>query len=294
MFHLAPHSTLNTSTVSLSSTSIVLLSASSPDLLSTHPFIHREDPRQDGTSEEFHSSTGYDPNRIELNRILVNPQNQMTDGPDDIEKFGVKPLSYSQSLSHLSLRFGRKQCDAAPTRTLKKSNYVRCWLHNRKDGNERKNEGQARACHSERESLMIQSSWNREVSGRLDAECVQKREAIAQRTQAYHSRRESLMTSSSRDLEVSGKLDAVFSCHSESSQHTFSERDRCNESGNRFESSVRSVFRFADPANVGKYFLMETRIICLIEQGLNLCSRNIKWDLLTLVSMSSSNPSRIF
>ena len=49
----------------------------------------------------------------------------------------------------------------------------------------------------ERESLMIHSSRNPEVSGKLDAECVQKREANAQRTQAYHSRRESLMASSS-------------------------------------------------------------------------------------------------
>ena len=62
---------------------------------------------------------------------------------------------------------------------------------------------------------MIHSSRNPEVSGKLDAECVRKREANAQRTQAYHSRRESLMTNSSRDLEVSGKADAVFSCHSE-------------------------------------------------------------------------------
>ena len=40
MFHLAPHSTPNTSTSSLSPTSHVLLSSSSPnpDLLSTHPF----------------------------------------------------------------------------------------------------------------------------------------------------------------------------------------------------------------------------------------------------------------
>ena len=59
LFHLAPHSTLNTSTSSLSLTSPVLLSSSSPnrDLLSTHPLIHNEDPRQDGTSTEFHSST---------------------------------------------------------------------------------------------------------------------------------------------------------------------------------------------------------------------------------------------
>ena len=48
------------------------------------------------------------------------------------------------------------------------------------------------------------------------------------------------------------ELDAVFSRHSESSQNTFSERDRSNEPGNRFESSVHSVFRFADRANVGK------------------------------------------
>ena len=83
---------------------------------------------------------------------------------------------------------------------------------------------------------MVQSSRNLEVSGKPDAECVQKREANAQRTQAYHSRRESLMVSSSRELEVSGKLDAMFSCHSESSQNRFSERDRSNEPGNRFES----------------------------------------------------------
>ena len=132
------------------------------------------------------------------------------------------------------------------------------------------NEGQARAYHSERESLMIHSSRNREVSGKLDAECVQKREANAQRAQACHSRRESSMTNSSRDLEVSGKPDAVFSCLSESSQNTFSERDRSNERRNRFESSVHYVFGFADPANVGNHFLMETRITCLIKQGLNL------------------------
>ena len=63
------------------------------------------------------------------------------------------------------------------------------------------------------------------------------------------------MTSSSRDLEDSGKLDAAFSCHSELSQNTFSERYRSNEPGNRFESSVHSVFNFAHPANVSKSLL---------------------------------------
>ena len=77
------------------------------------------------------------------------------------------------------------------------------------------------------------------------------------------------MTSSSRDLEVSVTLDAVFSCHSDSSQNMFSERDRSNELGNRFESSVNSDFRFADPPHFGKSLL----------DGLNLRSRNIKLDL---------------
>ena len=99
---------------------------------------------------------------------------------------------------------------------------------------------------------MIKSSQNLEVSGKPNAECVQKQEEHAQRTQAYHSKQESLMTSSSRDLAVSTKPDAVFSCHSESSQNTFSKRDRSNELGNHFESSVHSVFRFAEPANVGE------------------------------------------
>ena len=63
------------------------------------------------------------------------------------------------------------------------------------------------------------------------------------------------MSRSSRDLEVSGKPDAMFSCRSESSQNTFSERDRSNESGNRFECSVHSVLKFADRANVEKSLL---------------------------------------
>ena len=54
------------------------------------------------------------------------------------------------------------------------------------------NEGQARAYHPERESLMIHSSRNPAVSGEPGAECVQKPEASAQRTQADHSRREKL------------------------------------------------------------------------------------------------------
>ena len=94
-----PHSTLNTSTSSLPPTSPVLLSSSTPnpDLLSTHPFIH---------------CTGYEPKRIELNRILVNPQNHFFDDQDDIEEIGVNPLSYSQSLIHSA--YDSAQSNATP------------------------------------------------------------------------------------------------------------------------------------------------------------------------------------
>ena len=40
---------------------------------------------------------------------------------------------------------------------------------------------------------------------------------------------------------------------------------------------------------LGNLFLMETRIMCLIKQGPNLWSRNIKWDLLTVVLKNFSN-----
>ena len=284
MCRLAPHSTLNTSTSSLSPTSLVLLSSSSPnpDLLSTHPPIHCEDPRQDGTSTEYPSSTGYQPKRIELNRILVNPQNQIIDDQDDIEEIGVKPLTYSKSLIHSA--YDSAQGIATSPDSDLDDEQLRKMLASPLDRREREeNEGQARAYHSERESLTIHSSRNPEVSGKPDAECVQKREANAQRTQAYHSRRESLMKSSSRDFDVSGKPDAVFSCHSESSQNTFSERDRSNEPENRFGCRVHSVFRFADPANIGK------SLPDGIKQGLNLWSRNTKWNLLTLASVNFSS-----
>ena len=119
------HATLSTSSPCLSSTSLVLLSSSSPnpDLLSTYPVIHCEDPRQDGISTEDASSTAtassrtrsrYEPKRIELNKNLDNLQNQKIDDQDDMEDIGVEKMSYSQSLVHsLSLRFGRKHCDAA-------------------------------------------------------------------------------------------------------------------------------------------------------------------------------------
>ena len=158
-----------------------------------------------------------------------------------LKKLSVKRLSCSQSLVHSA-------CDTAESiatlpdwdledEQLRKMLASPLYIREREE-----NGGQARAYHSERECLMVQSSRNPEVSGKPDAECVLRREAHAQRTQAYHSRRESLMASSSRKLQVSRKLGAMFSCHSESSRNTVSERDRRHEPGNGFESSVHSVF----------------------------------------------------
>ena len=59
MDHFAPHLTRNTCTSSLSPTSPVLLSSSTPnpDLLPPTPFAHCKDARQDGSFSEHHSST---------------------------------------------------------------------------------------------------------------------------------------------------------------------------------------------------------------------------------------------
>ena len=95
-------------------------------------------------------------------------------------------------------------------------------------------------------SSLLRESWS---SSRV---CTEARSKCTTNTSLSLKTRKLDDVSSSRDLEISGKPDAMFSCHSESSQNTFSERDRSSESGNRFESRFHSVFRFADPANVGK------------------------------------------
>ena len=50
---------------------------------------------------------------------------------------------------------------------------------------------------------------------------------------------------------MSGKLDAMFSFDSETTLNTLLARNRGNELGNQFESSVHSVFRFIVSSNVG-------------------------------------------
>ena len=230
------HATLSTSSQSLFTSPPVLFSSTSPTpgLLSTHPLIHCEDPRQDGTSVEYQPLTGYEPKRIELNWTLFNLSNQEIVDQDDIEDIGGNPLSCSRSLIHSA--FDSAESIATPPDPDLEDEQFR---------------------------LMLASSLYTEVSGKLWAN--------AQRAQAYHSRRESLMSSSSRDLEASGQLDAVFSCHKESSQNTFHPKE--TEVTNR-ETVSRVVFiPFSELLTRRKFvnlFLMVTRIICLIKQDLNL------------------------
>ena len=61
----------------------------------------------------------------------------------------------------------------------------------------------------------------------------------------------SLMSSSSQEPRASVKPDAKFSLNSEPTLDTFSVRNKSNEPGNQFENSVHSVFKFANPPNVG-------------------------------------------
>ena len=72
---------------------------------------------------------------------------------------------------------------------------------------------------------------------------IQLRGAIAQRTQADHSRREFWLSSSSQESRESGKPYAVFS-------------SRSNEPGNQFENSI---FKFADPSNLGRSLLEDNK-----------------------------------
>ena len=98
--------------------------------------------------------------------------------------------------------------------------------------------------------------------------CVQERGANAERLQAYHSERESLMLISSRDPIVTGKPVSVFSSQSKLNQDTVSERDQFLSKlvdQPLFGSSVRSVFKFANLANVVKSLLNGNKDHLLIQ-----------------------------
>ena len=138
MFHLASHSTLNNSTSSFLFTSPVLLSPSSPRTQTCCPRIQLSTVKIHGRMVLPRNSTPpqfKDPKRIELNRILVSPQNQIIDDQDDIEEIGVKPLSYSQSLTHSAYDSAESIATPPDSET---SDYVRCWPHHCIHGNDRK------------------------------------------------------------------------------------------------------------------------------------------------------------
>ena len=87
----------------------------------------------------------------------------------------VKPLSYSQSL--VNSAYDSAESIATPPDSDLEDEQLRKLLASSLYLREREeNEGQARAYHSERESLMIHSSRNPEVSEKPDAEGVYRSE----------------------------------------------------------------------------------------------------------------------
>ena len=142
---------------------------------------------------------------------------------------------------------------ALQTRILKMENYKECWL-------------QHCVCKVEKTVNPLECHF---APGKLAA-LLQERGASAKRTQA--DRRESLMSSASQEPSAPGKPAALFFSGNE-------------EPGNQFQSSI---FKNADPSNLGRS-LIAMKMICSVRQDLNLWNRNIKLDLLTIVSVSFSN-----
>ena len=91
-----------------------------------------------------------------LNRILVKPLNQIIDDQDDREEIGVKPLFYSQSAYDSAGSIATPPDSDLEDEQLRKMLASPLYIQQR-------DEGQTRASHSERESLMVQSSRNPEV-----------------------------------------------------------------------------------------------------------------------------------
>ena len=144
--------------------------------------------------------SGYEPRRIELLRKLLSNRCLIHSACDSAESIATSP---DLDLEDKQLRKMRP----SPLKIQEREEH----------------EGQTRACHSERESLMINSSQNPKVSGKPDAKCVQKREA---NEHLLITQTRKLETSFSRDPEVSGKPDAVFSRQNESRQNTFRKRQK--------------------------------------------------------------------
>ena len=212
MFHFAPHSV---EFVDLSDSRLVVHASIYPRKIHGRMALPRNSTLPQVMSPKGSSSTG----------PCFNLSNQRFDCHDGIEEIGVKPLSYSQSLIHSTIR--QRALQRHWTRTSKTNKYVRCWLHH---------------CIPKYQGNLMQKVYRSEKQ-------------MHNEHKACHSRRETLMTSSSRDLKVSGKPDAVLSCHTELGPNTFSERNQRNEPGNRFENSVHSVFRVAEPSSAGKSLL---------------------------------------
>ena len=171
-------------------------------------------------------------------------------------------------------------CETAPTRISKTSNYVRCWLHHCTYGNERNIKDKHEVI------ILNEKAWWSILLGIL--KCTEARSKCTTNTSLTLKTRnfDDKFFSRSRSFRESW---CSVSCHSESNQNTFSEETEVMNQ----ETDSREVFiLFWDLLTrqmLGNHFLAETKISCIIKQGLNLQSRNIKGDLSIIVSMNFSN-----
>ena len=118
---------------------------------------------------------------------------------------------------------------------------------------------------------------------------LQEPEASADRSQVYRSEQENLMSSSSQDPIGTRKPFASFSSKKKLNQETFFRQRRIFQKKiNRFLGATNLSSDSSTQQMLRNLFLRETEIICLVKRDLNSRSRNTKWNLLALASVTFS------
>ena len=251
-----PHLALTTST---SSPIFPTVSPTHTRSMVLDPHLPCDVPRQSGGSTRIPSLTGYEPKPVEFKDIETEAIEPEDFEPRRIEldrNLGTDPYQIQERFMRNSLNedmdeFGKVGAEVFYNQSLIHSDYDSAESiadSDLEDGELRKMLASP-LFFQEREGN-FDSSRKPRVSGKLDAMVVQERSKCTTDTRWSLKTRELDVKFISR-ARVSGKLDARFSFDSEPTLNTFLTRNQGNELGDQFESSVRSVFRFADPSNVG-------------------------------------------
>ena len=158
-----------------------------------------------------------------------------------------------------------------PTLTSKTSHYARCWLSPLKIQEPEENEGHTRPCHSERASLMVHTCRNPE-----EYHGNQMRSVYRSEKQMHNEHK--LITQNEKDwwqvfLETPKFQGKLMQCFHATMNPVKTPFPKETEVMNR-ETVSRVVFiLFSDLLTrqmLGNLFLMGTKIICSIRQGLKL------------------------